>query len=865
MYSSGYSQVNKFSPQGQRKMQHRSKGKSCGYYMRIVFFFSSLIQSLIIVSLVLFLVYGKSQDSTSTTRIQDLEESFSRLSIENVALRQQRQNLTNLLNATLTDKARNDWDLARLRDLCNKSFFFINDFDKKLQQCNAELFMLKRSNGRTVPLFTPVHNSGAEELKARYHLLESNFTQTMQSRMMEMHLLVRERDNLSLETIRLRRDKSTQEKELEIYRQNTKDEFRNSLKSVSNISRAFLEKIDSLFPRHIAFQLTCPKQREHLEQIRSNCTSLSREVEDKLQSYMNNVGEQVSSIQAENNHLKAENWRLSADYRSCSQNLTGIIEQNRKNREELQRKHDENKERLLLDKMRLLGEIDVLNKNVKYKEREVDHLTERFVQLNMSCISKTGTFPGSLGLKPNIQTQPGWGSFGGAGSSSSSSSSSTLGQLGRTGSDSSFSSGSTFNKPGSTGAGSSSLLFPSSGSSSSLSNTGLGVNKPGSTGAGASRSLFPSSGSSSSLSNTGLGVNKPGSTGAGASRSLFPSTGSSSSLSNTGLGVNKPGSTGAGASRSLFPSTGSSSSLSNTGLGFSKPGSTGAGSSSSLFPSPGSSSSKSNTGLGFSKPGSTGAGSSSSLFPSSGSSSSLTNTGLGFNKPGSTGAGSSSSLFPSSGSSSSLTNTGLGFNKPGSTGAGSSSSLFPSSGSSSSLTNTGLGFNKPGSTGAGSSSSLFPSSGSSSSLTNTGLGFNKPGSSAGAFSNFGMTGSSSSLSPGGTGSNKPAVSERGSTAIGSSSGSTGSSTSASKSGSTNSGFSWFGLGSSNSGQSKTGSVPGKTSSGNSYVGTGSSFGGGRTNALGGGSDNINQHLRDLQRLINPSGPQEKQDLSRMLG
>ena len=132
MYSSGYSKVNKFSPQGQKKMQYRSKGKSCGYYMRIVFFFSSLIQSLIIVSLVLFLVYGKSQDFGSTTRIQDLEETFSRLSMETVALRQQRQNLTNLLNATLTDKARNDWDLARLRNLCNKTIFFINDFDKRL-------------------------------------------------------------------------------------------------------------------------------------------------------------------------------------------------------------------------------------------------------------------------------------------------------------------------------------------------------------------------------------------------------------------------------------------------------------------------------------------------------------------------------------------------------------------------------------------------------------------------------------------------------------------------------------------------------------------------------------------------------------
>lgn len=130
MYSSRYSYVPKHSPTMQKKMQYPSKGKSCGYYLRIVFFFSSLIQSLIIVSLVLFLIYGNKQDSASLSRIQDLEESFSRLSIENVALKTQRKNLTTLLNTTLTEKARNDWDLSRLRYYSNISIFVIKDIDK---------------------------------------------------------------------------------------------------------------------------------------------------------------------------------------------------------------------------------------------------------------------------------------------------------------------------------------------------------------------------------------------------------------------------------------------------------------------------------------------------------------------------------------------------------------------------------------------------------------------------------------------------------------------------------------------------------------------------------------------------------------
>lgn len=203
-----------------------------------------------------------------------------------------------------------------------------------------------------------------------------------------MDQIARDRDNINLEAIRLRRDKSTHEKELQFYRAKCKEDFAQSLSGVSNVSKAFLLKIESLFPTHIAFQLTCQNQREHLEQIRTNCTSLSREVEDKFQRYLNNVGEQVSAIHAENSRLKAENWRLSEDYRWCSQNRTGMMQEHKHSLEKIQLKNDKEKERLLMDKMRLNGEIDVLDNSVKYKNKEVEHLTEQIKQLNMSCMLK---------------------------------------------------------------------------------------------------------------------------------------------------------------------------------------------------------------------------------------------------------------------------------------------------------------------------------------------------------------------------------------------------------------------------------------------------------------------------------------------
>ncbi|XP_049603118.1 plasmalemma vesicle associated protein a isoform X2 [Syngnathus scovelli] len=690
MYSSGYSHVSKTSPQAQKKMQYRSKGKSCGYYLKIIFFFSSLIQSLIIVSLILFLVYGKTQDSASTTRIQDLEESFSRLSIENVALRQQRKNLTTLLNVTLTEKTRNDWDLLRLRRLSNISVMFIQDMDKKQQQTNMELLMCKNQQGvaRNCPQplramsTTPGCGFQIERVNAQLELVESNFTQTIRKMKMEMEEIAKARDDLDLEAIHLRREKAVHLKEIELNTLRCRQDFVQSLSGISNVSRAFLLKIESLFPAHIAFQLTCDKQREHLEQIHSNCTSLSREVEDRFQSYLNNVGSQVSEIMSENSRLKAENIRRSDDYRVCSQNRTGMIREHKETIEKLQLKHDKDYERVLLQKQRLTGDIEVLENSVNYKNKDIELLTEQLRRLNMSCMGKSG-----------------FGGLPGAG----------VGQLGSFGSNSN-SPGFGSNKPGSTGLGSSNPSFGS---------TGSGLNRLGSTGAG-----------SSSLGSTGSGLNKFGSTGSGTSSlgssgsglSRQGSTGlSSSSLGSTGTGLNKLGSTGVG-----------SSGLGSTGSGINKLGSPGLGSSN-----------PSSTGTGLNKQGSTGLGSS-SLGSNGLGSSSLGSTGSGSNKLGSTGLSSTGSGLNKLGSNG-LGSSTLGLNKPsstglGSAGLGSTGSALNKFGStalrSSGLGSTGSGLNSQGSTSLGTLG-----------LGSTGSMNNKPTSSLKSSSGLGSSGSSSSGFP----------------------------------------------------------------------------------------------------------------------
>lgn len=230
-----------------------------------------------------------------------------------------------------------------------------------------------------------------EHIKAKLDLVEANLTQTNQRVTREKEEIAKDRDHLNLEAINLRRMKFKAEKEVEFCRESCKTDFANKLNGISNVTKAFLQKIDSLFPSHIAFQLTCPKQREHLEQIRYNCTSLSREVEDKFQRYLDSVGAQMSMIHAENSRFKAENLRVSEDYRVCTQNRTAIIEKNKRNMEDLQQKQDRRLEKALLEKGNLVGELTLLNISVNVKNKEVEYLKEELKQLEISCKAKVSS------------------------------------------------------------------------------------------------------------------------------------------------------------------------------------------------------------------------------------------------------------------------------------------------------------------------------------------------------------------------------------------------------------------------------------------------------------------------------------------
>lgn len=98
MEKSSYSMA-KFGLEAKEAMPKRD----CGFYVKYIFLFTSLIQFLIILGLVLFMVYGNAQAGTDThlrlleAQLQDRYNKIITLSGRNL-------NLTRTLNATLKEK-----------------------------------------------------------------------------------------------------------------------------------------------------------------------------------------------------------------------------------------------------------------------------------------------------------------------------------------------------------------------------------------------------------------------------------------------------------------------------------------------------------------------------------------------------------------------------------------------------------------------------------------------------------------------------------------------------------------------------------------------------------------------------------------
>ncbi|XP_046869810.1 plasmalemma vesicle associated protein b [Hypomesus transpacificus] len=357
MYNTSYSRA-KFGLEA--RDIHKPKGKSCGYYMRIVFLFSSLIQSLIIVSLVLFLVYGQPEKSAEEKQVKELELSFNRLSENNIQLRKEKGELSGALGARTGEKAALEKEVLRLKTAANATVVSTKSLQLRLAQCETDKRLAMTRSAPTQCATPPVqrppvstHTAEKAQHAMMLNLMKANFTQTVLLLTTQRDSAIKEGNTYHLENVALKKENADLNAKLTTYTKKCKEDFSKSLEGIQTVTSGFLSRINTLFPHSMTFHLTCEKQQEQVEKIRSSCTNLSKEVEDKFQRYLNNVGDKVADIQLQSSGLEVQNSNLKLQLAQCQSNNSHATDESRRRLQDNQQAHDKQMEALLLEQNRL--------------------------------------------------------------------------------------------------------------------------------------------------------------------------------------------------------------------------------------------------------------------------------------------------------------------------------------------------------------------------------------------------------------------------------------------------------------------------------------------------------------------------------
>ncbi|XP_062411892.1 plasmalemma vesicle associated protein b [Sardina pilchardus] len=363
MYSNGYPRTT-FALQPKKSI-HKSKGKSCGYYLRIVFFFSSLIQTLIIVSLVLFLVYGQPEKSAEEKHVDELSENFKRVSLSNLELRKDKADLGATLTNTNKEKVALLKDVDKLKTDLNASKNTSETEKLKLSRCIMDKRRIEMTRSTPINCPTPAVRDPLSGVAEKHHsrlieLVERNYTLKVQELQRDLDSAKTARDQYQIGGSEARRENEELKERLKQYTQTCKEDFSKPLEGIQEVTAAFLAKINNVFPHSLTFHLTCEKQQEQLNGIRTNCTNLSRQVEDKFQSYLNRVGDQVAVLQGSRSELQVENQRLVGVLQTTKNELADLKEKTSRQNTDAANKYDRDIQEQLKEKTRLRMETEIM-------------------------------------------------------------------------------------------------------------------------------------------------------------------------------------------------------------------------------------------------------------------------------------------------------------------------------------------------------------------------------------------------------------------------------------------------------------------------------------------------------------------------
>ncbi|NXX32282.1 PLVAP protein, partial [Nicator chloris] len=249
--------------------------RDCGFYVKYIFLFTSLIQFLIILGLVLFMVYGNAQAGTDT-HLRLLEEQVQSHYRRIVTLGATNANLSRALNATLKDKDKLQGlalKVQRELEKCNSSQAANNV--PQLQDLVYQQMMLAKCHMTTTVINTTCSN---DKMQLRQQLEQaSSSKKSLEERgrqsQAELDKAIQERNRCQQDLESTRTEGEYSKAELQLQRR----ECRSLQSNVSNKLPKILELVK---------QIRCGEAELELRQIREGAEGLFQQQQERDSQFL---------------------------------------------------------------------------------------------------------------------------------------------------------------------------------------------------------------------------------------------------------------------------------------------------------------------------------------------------------------------------------------------------------------------------------------------------------------------------------------------------------------------------------------------------------------------------------------------------
>ncbi|KAM4810335.1 plasmalemma vesicle-associated protein [Rhinophrynus dorsalis] len=360
----------------------RSNQKNCWFYFKYFFLFSSIIQFLIILGLVLFMVYGNTHTGTETmleavqtrnTKLTaDLKNLQAALGAANSKLNstekdknscnaqlQGKKNELDAMNKTLQIKdmalKQQQWQLSPAKyDACMQRLYNLN------VSCFVEKIMMRQEKS---------------DLTRDFGNYKANCTRNMDLMRTRERQANSEKDQCQIKIIDLRNEKVDLNSQIE--------NFRSTCTSIDTKFKFELQRLKENFEQAIRRNIpdtimTSYQYQDQLDNIRRACQPLSDQTTRIIDSSLMRLRQDIVTISQENSQLKASNNRIDSDLSKCKQEKEDTLEKKNKELISIQSNCDLQAKKNFEEKNSLRADNDEMAKKLK---ETTDSLTRTNSQL----------------------------------------------------------------------------------------------------------------------------------------------------------------------------------------------------------------------------------------------------------------------------------------------------------------------------------------------------------------------------------------------------------------------------------------------------------------------------------------------------